>query len=89
MTANVIAEDLEGTPEVVDAEAILRASARQPELVLPVDVDERADIDAVVTGVAQRVSRNCAQALGSPLPTVPVEVGIARTKQRRQRSVTL
>ncbi|MDK8434079.1 alkaline shock response membrane anchor protein AmaP [Brevibacterium sp. GP-SGM9] len=93
VTANVIAEavaeDLEATPEVVDAEAILRGSAKQPELVLHVDVDERADIDAVVTDIAQRVTRNCAEALGSPLATVAVEVGIARTKQRRQRSVSL
>lgn len=93
VTANVVAaaveDDLEATPEVVDAQAILRGTARRPELVLHVDVDERADIDAVVADIADRVARNCSQALGVPLSAVGVEIGIARSRQRKQRSVQL
>lgn len=93
VTANVIAaavvDDLELTPEVVDAQAILRGTARRPELLVHVDVDERADIDAVVTDIANRVARNCAQALGVRLGAVGIEIGIARSRQRRQRSVQL
>ena len=93
VTAGVIAEavteDLEATPEVVDARAILRGTAKQPELVLHVDVDERADIDTVVADIAERVSANASQALGVRLRSVGVEVGIARSRQRRQRSVSL
>lgn len=93
VTANVISaavvDDLELTPEVVDAQAILRGTARSPELVLHVDVDERADIDAVVADIADRVTRNCSQALGVPLSAVGVEIGIARSRQRKQRNVQL
>ncbi|WP_252199347.1 alkaline shock response membrane anchor protein AmaP [Brevibacterium sp. RIT 803] len=93
VTANVIAaaveDDLEDTPEVVDAQAILRGTARRPELVLHVDVDERADVDAVVADIADRVTRNASHALGVPLSAVGVEIGIARSRQRRQRSVRL
>lgn len=87
--AEAVTEDLEATDEVVDAQTILRGTARQPELLLHVDVDERADIDAVVAEITGRVSRNCAQALGAPLSAVAVEVGIARTRHRKQRSVQL
>lgn len=93
VTANVVAaaveDDLEATPEVVDAQAILRGTARRPELVLHVDVDERADIDTIVADIADRVARNCSQALGVPLSAVGVEIGIARSRQRKQRSVQL
>ncbi|GAA1929383.1 hypothetical protein GCM10009689_05370 [Brevibacterium antiquum] len=93
VTANVVAaaveDDLEATPEVVDAQAILRGTARRPELILHVDVDERADFDTVVADIAERVACNCSQALGVPLSAVGVEIGIARSRQRRQRSVQL
>lgn len=93
VTANVIAaaveDDLEDTPEVIDAQAILRGTARRPELVLHVDVDERADVDAVVVDIADRVTANASHALGVPLSAVGVEIGIARSRQRRQRSVQL
>lgn len=93
VTANVIAaavaDDLEATPEVVDAQVILRGTARAPELMVHVDVDERADIDAVVADISNRVTRNCSQALGSRLSAVGLELGIARTHQRKQRSVQL
>ncbi|WP_350271509.1 alkaline shock response membrane anchor protein AmaP [Brevibacterium sp. CBA3109] len=93
VNANVVAaavvDDLDLTPAVVDAQAILRGTARSPELILHVDVDERADIDAVVNDIADRVTRNCSQALGVPLSAVGVEIGIARSRQRRQRSVRL
>lgn len=88
ITAAVV-DDLELTPEVVDSQAILRGTARSPELVLHVDVDERADIDAVVADISDRVTRNCSQVLGVPLAAVGVEIGIARSRQRRQRSVQL
>ena len=93
VTANVVAaavvDDLELTPEVADAQVILRGTARRPELVLHVDVDEQADIDAVVSDIADRVTRNCSQALGVRLSAVGVEIGIARSRRRRQRSVVL
>lgn len=93
VNANVIAaavvDDLELTPEVVDAQAILRGTARSPELLLHVDVDERADIDAVVADISDRVTHNCSQALGVPLSAVGVEISIARSRQRKQRSVQL
>lgn len=88
ITAAVV-DDLELTPEVMEAQAILRGTARSPELVLHVDVDERADIDAVVADISDRVTRNCSQVLGVPLAAVGVEIGIARSRQRRQRSVQL
>ena len=93
VTANVVAaavtNDLELTPEVVDAQAILRGTARAPELILHVDVDERADIDAVVADISDRVTHNCSQALGSRLSAVGLEIGITRMNQRKQRTLQL
>ncbi len=77
-----VAADLESTDGVSDAQVILRGTARRPELLIHVDADERADIDAVVAG-------NASVALGAPLSAVALEVGIARTRSRRQRSVSV
>ncbi|WP_210603567.1 alkaline shock response membrane anchor protein AmaP [Brevibacterium oceani] len=87
--AEAVADDLESTDGVSDAQVILRGTARSPELLIHIDADERADIDAVVAEVADRVAGNAALALGAPLNAVALEVGIARTRSRRQRSVTL
>jgi hypothetical protein len=87
--AEAVAEDLESTDGVSDAQVILRGTARKPELLIHVDADERADIDAVIAEVADRVAGNAAQALGAPLSAVALEVGIARTRSRRQRSVNI
>lgn len=87
--AEAVAKDLRSTDGVADAQVILRGTARRPELLIRVDADERADIDAVVAEVADRVAGNAAQALGTPLSAVALEVGIARTRSRRQRSVSL
>ncbi|WP_166974600.1 alkaline shock response membrane anchor protein AmaP [Brevibacterium atlanticum] len=87
--AEAVAEDLESTDGLSDAQVILRGTARSPELLIHIDADERADIDAVIAEVADRVAGNASQALGAPLRAVALEVGIARTRSRRQRSVTL
>ncbi|MCM1011132.1 MULTISPECIES: alkaline shock response membrane anchor protein AmaP [unclassified Brevibacterium] len=93
VTANVIAEavadDLETIEGVDSAQVIVRGTARRPELVIHIDVDDRADIDAIVAEVADRVARNASSALGEPLAAVGLEIGIARTPNRKQRSVTL
>lgn len=87
--AEAVADDLESTDGVVDAQVILRGTARSPELLVHIDADERADIDALIAEVADRVAGNASLALGAPLRAVAVEVGIARTRSRRQRSVSL
>lgn len=87
--AEAVAEDLESTDGVSDAQVILRGTARSPELLIHIDADERADIDAVIAEATDRVAGNAAQALGAPLSAVALEVGIARTRSRRQRSVSI
>ncbi|SDS01661.1 hypothetical protein SAMN04489752_0801 [Brevibacterium siliguriense] len=87
--AEAVAADLESTEGVSDAQAILRGTARNPELLIHIDADERADIDAIIADVAERAAGNAAVALGAPLSAVALEIGIARTRSRRQRSVTI
>lgn len=87
--AEAVAADLESTDGVSDAQVILRGTARSPELLIHVDADERADIDAVIAEVAERAAGNAAMALGAPLSAVALEIGIARTRSRRQRSVSI
>ncbi|WP_169253474.1 alkaline shock response membrane anchor protein AmaP [Brevibacterium sp. 'Marine'] len=87
--AEAVAADLETTDGVSDAQVILRGTARRPELLIHVDADERADIDAVIAEVAERAAGNASVALGAPLSAVALEVGIARTRSRRQRSVSV
>lgn len=84
-----VAADLESTDGVFDAQVILRGTARRPELLIHVDADERADIDAIIAEVAERAAGNAAMTLGAPLSAVALEVGIARTRSRRQRSVSI
>ncbi|UVI35808.1 alkaline shock response membrane anchor protein AmaP [Brevibacterium spongiae] len=87
--AEAVTEDLESTDGVVDAQVILRGTARSPELLIHIDADERADIDAVIAEAADRVTGNASLALDAPLRAVALEVGIARTRSRRQRTVNL
>ena len=87
--AEAVAADLEATDGVSDAQVILRGTARSPELLIHVDADERADIDAVIADVAERAAGNASIALGAPLSAVALEIGIARTRSRRQRSVNV
>lgn len=87
--AEAVAADLEATDGVSDAQVILRGTARSPELLIHVDADERADIDAVIADVAERAAGNASMALGAPLSAVALEIGIARTRSRRQRSVNV
>lgn len=87
--AEAVAADLEATDGVSDAQVILRGTARSPELLIHVDADERADIDAVIADVAERAAGNASVALGAPLSAVALEIGIARTHSRRQRSVSI
>ncbi|RAE28935.1 alkaline shock response membrane anchor protein AmaP, partial [Burkholderia multivorans] len=58
-------------------------------LIVHVDVDERADIDAVVADIAHRVAGNASRALGVPIAAMGLEIGIARSSNRKQREVTL
>ena len=87
--AEAVAADLEATDGVSDAQVILRGTARSPELLIHVDADERADIDALIADVAERAAGNASMALGAPLSAVALEIGIARTRSRRQRSVNV
>ena len=87
--AEAVAADLESTDGVSDARVILRGTARRPELLIHVDADERADIDAVIADVTERAAGNASMALGAPLSAVALEIGIARTRSRRQRSVSI
>lgn len=87
--AEAVAADFESTDGVSDAQVILRGTARRPELLIHVDADERADIDAVIADVAERAAGNASVALGAPLSAVALEIGIARTHSRRQRSVSI
>ena len=87
--AEAVAADLEPTDGVSDAQVILRGTARRPELLIHIDADERADIDAVIAEVAERAAGNASMALGAPLSAVALEIGIARTRSRRQRSVSI
>ena len=87
--AEAVAADLEATDGVSDAQVIMRGTARSPELLIHVDADERADIDAVIADVAERAAGNASMALGAPLSAVALEIGIARTRSRRQRSVNV
>ncbi len=84
-----VAADLESTDGVSDAQVILRGTARSPEPLIHVDADERADLDTVIAEVAERAAGNASVALGAPLSAVALEVGIARTRSRRQRSVSV
>ncbi|WP_152347094.1 alkaline shock response membrane anchor protein AmaP [Brevibacterium sp. CFH 10365] len=87
--AEAVAADLESADGVSAAQVILRGTARRPELLIHVDADERADIDAIIADAAQRAVGNASLALGAPLRAVALEIGIARARSRRQRTVNV
>lgn len=87
--AEAVADDIDLTPGAVGAHVIVRGTAKHPELSIRVDVEEQADINAVVDDIATRVTEHCSQALGVPLAAVAIEVGISRDRKRAQRKIRM
>ena len=76
------AEELE---DVVSARAVLRGSRADPELILRIDVTERASARAAAQEVLDRVVPSAAYALGSSFSRVGVHVAVTRQAKEKGR----
>lgn len=77
-----IEAQVESLPGVTDGSALLRGTAKRPELVLKITANERADLAELLTRVHREVVRD----LGLALETTPAHVGIQLEVSAASRS---
>lgn len=86
LTASVLTraveQQVEALPGVTDSSALLRGTAKRPELVLKITANERDDLADLLTRVHHEVVRD----LGVALETMPAHVGIQLEVSRANRS---
>ena len=70
------------------ASAVLRGTARVPELTLRVSADDRTDLRGLLTSIRTEAAQNLSTALDTPIAHLGVQLDIDRGK-RTTSSVTL
>lgn len=82
-----IADRVEGLPDIVRASAVLRGSARAPELMVRVAVNEGSDVTRAADTVVTRCTREVEDTLGAPLDYLGVLIDVTQEKHRRHEVV--
>ncbi len=86
--SDAVEDDLKALPGVASADAILRGTAKEPELSIRVGVDDRADLSAVLHSIRTDVVSNLSTALDTTMSRLAVRVDIEHGK-RDTASITL
>lgn len=84
--ADAVTGDIEQLAGVEGARSVLRGSLAAPKLLARVDVDERANIPALLAELRTGVPERCQIALGTELESFDVELSVVRSR-KRARSV--
>lgn len=85
---DAVSADLQTLPGVTAAAAVLRGTAKDPELTVRLTANDRTDIPALLRSVQTGPVAHLATALGAPLARLAVQVDIS-PEQRTSDSVTL
>lgn len=85
---DVVQEDLVALAGVRSADAVLRGTAKNPELTVRVGVDDRAEIQSLLRQIKADVVGPLATAMDAPLTRLAVRVDIERGKRNTDK-VTL
>ncbi|WP_129656679.1 alkaline shock response membrane anchor protein AmaP [Rothia halotolerans] len=83
--SDAVAHDVEELEHVTAARALLRGSRSEPELVLRVAVNERADAQEVVDAISERILPRAVEALGVPFTDVGIEIVVTRQSRKSDR----
>ena len=86
--SRAVEDDLNALAGVRSADAVLRGTAKAPELTVRVSADDRTDLAELVRSVRADVADHLAQAMDTPLAHLGVQVDIERGK-RTSGSVTV
>ncbi|MDN5724418.1 MAG: alkaline shock response membrane anchor protein AmaP [Propionibacteriales bacterium] len=78
---------LDAMPGVTDSRALLRGTARAPELTIRVTADDRTDIADLVSQIRGRIAPDLAASLETALAHLAVRVDDGGTRQSTQRTV--
>lgn len=80
--SDAVARDVEDLEHVTAARALLRGSRAEPELILRVTVNERAEAQEVIDAIAGSVLPRAAEALGAPFADVGIELALTRQSRK-------
>lgn len=86
--SDAVEEDLKTLPGVASADAILRGTAKEPELSIRVGIDDRADLATVLHSIRTDVVSDLSTALNTTMSGLAVRVDIEHSK-RNTSSITL
>lgn len=86
--STAVEEDLKMVPGVASADAVLRGTAKDPELSIRVGVDDRADLATVLASIRTGVVADVSTALDTTVSRLGVRVDIENGK-RETSSITL
>ena len=87
LTAAVEA-DAESLPGVTNASAVLRGTARRPELTMRISVNDRTDIKQLLHTLQAETAAHLASAMETPLKHLAVQVNVTSSRRTADR-VTL
>lgn len=79
---DAVEQQIETLPGVQKASAVLRGTARQPELTVKVTASDRADLADLVRTLQSNVSDNLSEALDTPLRRLAVQVDVAAARRK-------
>lgn len=83
--SEAVEEDLAGLAGVLSADAVLRGTAKEPELTVRVGVDDRAEVQSLLRSIRTDVADRLATAMDAPVARLAVRVDIERGKRNTDR----
>lgn len=86
--AGAVEDEVEALPGGSGTVAVLRGTARQPELTLKVTANDRTDLPALLNRIETEVAAHLAAALDTPVHRLAVQLDVTAAK-RTSDSVTL
>jgi hypothetical protein len=78
---HAVEADAESLPGVTDASAILRGTARQPELTMRISVNDRTDIKQLLHTLQAETAAHLASAMETPLKHLAVQVNVTSSRR--------
>jgi hypothetical protein len=78
---DAVEADAESLPGVTDVSAVLRGTARQPELTMRISVNDRTDIKQLLQTLQAETAAHLASAMETPLKHLAVQVNVTSSRR--------
>lgn len=85
--AAAVEDEVSAYAGVNDASAVLRGTAKAPELTVKVSVDDRADIRQLLSAIREQATANLSSAMDVPLAHLAIQLDIERGKRATTSAV--